>query len=230
LREDCLAAVLTLIGRRIEVARVLVIGASRGIGREAVKAALGAGHRVRAFSRSVDQLDVSHLNLETRRGDALNPADVDGALEGVDVVIQALGVRARDLMAPVRLFSESTRILVSAMEKRAVRRLISVTGFGAGDSRKAIGCLQRVPFRFFFGRAYDDKDVQERLIKDSQLDWIIVRPGVLVPGPASYRYKVLGEPAQWRNGFISRSDVADFLVKQVTATQYLRLAPVILGR
>jgi len=131
------------------VAHVLVIGASRGIGREAVKAALGAGHRVRAFSRSVDQLDVSHLNLETRRGDALNPVDVDGALEGVDVVIQALGVRARDLMAPVRLFSESTRILVSAMEKRAVRLLISVTGFGAGDSRNAIGCLQRVPFRFF---------------------------------------------------------------------------------
>jgi putative NADH-flavin reductase len=192
-----------------------------------VKAALAAGHRVRAFSRAADRLGFSHLRLETQRGDALNPVDVDGALEGVDVVIQALGVPARDLMAPVSLFSEATRILVSAMERRAVRRLISVTGFGAGDSRTAINCLQRLPFQFFFGRAYGDKDVQERLIKSSQLDWTIVRPGVLVPGPASGRYKVLGEPAQWRNGFISRSDVADFLVKQVTATQYLRQAPVI---
>jgi putative NADH-flavin reductase len=216
-----------VFGRRKKLAHVLVIGASRGIGRETVKAALGAGHRVRAFSRSAHQLGFSHHSLETQRGDALNPVDIDGALEGVDVVIQALGVRARDLMAPVSLFSEATRVLVSAMEKRAVRRLISVTGFGAGDSRTAINCLQRVPFQLFLARAYDDKDIQERLIKDSQLDWTIVRPGALVPGPASYRYKVLGEPAQWRNGFISRSDVADFLVKQVTATQYLRQAPVI---
>ncbi len=56
------------------------------------------------------------------------------------------------------------------------------------------------------------------MIENSQLEWTIVRLGVLVPGPASHRYKVLGEPAQWRNGFVTRSDVADFLVKQVTAT------------
>lgn len=209
------------------MAHVLVIGASRGIGLETVKAALAAGHHVRALSRSAGRSGFSHVSLETRRGDALNVADIDAALEGIDVVIQALGVTARALMAPVSLFSEATRILVSAMEKRAVRRLISVTGFGAGDSRAAINCFQRVPFRLFFGRAYDDKSVQESLIKASQLDWTIVRPGVLVPGPASYRYKVLVEPAQWRNGFISRADVADFLVKQVTTTQYLRQAPVV---
>lgn len=206
---------------------VLIIGASRGIGRETVKAALSAGHRVRAFARSAYRLGVADPNLERRRGDALNPADIDGALEGIEVVIQALGVRARDLMAPVSLFSGATRILVPAMEKRGVRRLICVTGFGAGDSRSAINCLQRAPFKLFFGRAYADKDVQERLIKDSQLDWTIARPGVLVPGPASGRYQVLAEPSQWRNGIISRVDVADFLVTQITATQYLRQAPVL---
>ncbi|MBM3408638.1 MAG: NAD(P)-dependent oxidoreductase [Betaproteobacteria bacterium] len=209
------------------MANVLVIGASKGIGLETVGVALKAGHRVRAFSRSGGRLSVAHPGLETRRGDALNPDDIDGALEGIDVVIQALGVASRDLISPVTLFSNASRILVPAMERRAVRRLISVTGFGAGDSRAAINCAQRVPFRLFLGRAYDDKDVQEQLIKDSTLDWTIVRPGVLVPGPASYRYKVLVEPAQWRNGFISRADVADFLVKQVAATEFLRRAPVI---
>lgn len=209
------------------MAHVLVIGASRGIGLETVKAALAAGHRVRALSRSAGNLRISHVSLEVRRGDALNAVDVDAALEGIDIVIQALGVPARDLMAPVSLFSAATRILVPAMEKQAVKRLISVTGFGAGDSRASISCLQRLPFKLFFGRAYDDKGVQEDLIKGSQLDWTIVRPGVLVPGPASYRYKVLVEPAQWRNGFIARSDVADFLVKQVTATQFFRQSPVI---
>ena len=211
----------------MKVAHVLVVGASKGIGLETVKAALAAGHRVRAFSRSAGRPGFSHVSLETRRGDALNVVDIDAALEGIDVVIQSLGVTARALIAPVSLFSEATRILVEAMEKRAVRRLIAVTGFGAGDSRTAINWLQRVPFWLLFGRAYDDKGVQESVIKGSQLDWTIVRPGVLVPGPASYRYKVLGQPAQWRNGFISRADVADFLVKQVTATQYLRQAPVV---
>ncbi len=131
------------------MAHVLVIGASRGIGRETVKAALAAGHRVRALSRSADQLGLSHFNLETQRGNALNRADISTALEGIEVVIQALGVPARDLMAPVSLFSNATRILVTEMESRGVRRLISVTGFGAGTSQTAINCLQRVPFRLF---------------------------------------------------------------------------------
>ncbi|MGB6905516.1 MAG: NAD(P)H-binding protein [Methyloceanibacter sp.] len=108
-----------------------------------------------------------------------------------DVVIQALGVGAGDLFQPVSLFSDATRILVSAMERRGIKRLIAVTGFGAGDSRDAISCLQLLPFRLFLGRAYDDKDVQECLIKNSRLDWTIVRPGTLTNGPRSGHHKVL---------------------------------------
>jgi putative NADH-flavin reductase len=208
---------------------LLVIGASKGIGLEAVAAALKAGHRVRAFARSADGIAVRHANLEKRRGNALKQADVEAALEGIDAVIQTLGVPARDLIGPVSLFSEATRVLVPAMERRGVKRLIAVTGFGAGDSRVAINWLQMGPFRLFLGRAYDDKTVQERIIKESDLDWTIVRPGVLIPGPASGRYKALAEPSQWRNGFISRGDVADFVVKQVAATQYVRKAPVLVA-
>ena len=206
---------------------VLVIGASKGVGLETVKAALEAGHRVRAFARSAERIDFSHPNLEKRRGDALNSEDVDRALDGVDAVIQALGVPGKDLMAPVTLFSKATRVLVPAMERRGVKRLVAVTGFGAGDSRDAVSLLQRVPFRLFLGRAYDDKGVQERLIKESGLDWTIVRPGILLPGPASGRAKALAEPSQWRNGVVSRADVADFLVKQIASTEYLRRAPVL---
>ncbi|RBP16497.1 putative NADH-flavin reductase [Roseiarcus fermentans] len=209
---------------------VLVVGASKGIGLEAVSVALRAGHRVRAFARSADAIALTHANLEKRRGNALDPADVEGALDGIDAVIETLGVPVRDLMAPVTLFSEATRVLVPAMERQGVKRLIAVTGFGAGDSRVAINWLQMAPFRLFLGRAYDDKGVQERIIKESGLDWTIVRPGVLVPGPPSGRCKALTEPSQWRNGLVSRADVADFVVKQVTSTQYLRKAPVLVSR
>lgn len=206
---------------------VLIIGASKGIGLETTRQALAAGHRVRAFARSAPEIALSDANLEILRGDALQARDVEAALAGIDVVIQTLGVGFSDLFRPVRLFSDATRVLIPAMNAKGVKRLISVTGFGAGDSRASIGPLQRLPFQMVFGRAYDDKSVQERLIVESGLDWTIARPGVLIGGPRTRRYKVLAEPSQWRNGIISRADVADFLVRQIEDLRYVRKAPVL---
>jgi putative NADH-flavin reductase len=207
--------------------RVLIIGASKGIGLEACKLALKGGYDVRAFARSAMAIASSDANLERISGDALNRQDVETALQGVDVVIQVLGVRVGDMFQPISLFSDATRILVSAMESQGVKRLICVTGFGAGDSRASISCLQRVPFRLLLGRAYDDKSVQELIIKDSSLDWTIVRPGVLTSGSRTGRYLVHAEAARWRNGFISRKDVADFLVRQIDDRTYVHKAPVL---
>jgi putative NADH-flavin reductase len=209
--------------------RVLIIGASKGIGLETTRQALKAGHQVRALARSAAGIPLSDPNLEKVRGDALKTRDVEAALKGIDVVIQTLGVGFGDLFRPVRLFSDATRVLIAAMEAQGVKRLISVTGFGAGDSRDSISALQRAPFLIVFGRAYDDKSLQERLIKDSALDWTIARPGVLTGGPRTGRYKVLAEASQWRNGMISRSDVADFLVRQIDDRRYVHQAPVLVN-
>lgn len=212
------------------MARVLIIGASKGVGLEATRQALEAGHRVRALARSATASGSSNPNLEKIRGDALDRRDIAAALDGIDVVIQALGISSLgDLFRPVSLFSDATRILVGAMEGQAVKRLIAVTGFGAGDSRASIGCLQRLPFLMVFGRAYVDKSMQEQLIRDSSLDWTIVRPGVLTNGRRTGRYRILDEPSEWRNGIISRADVADFLVRQIEDRTRLRKAPVLVN-
>lgn len=209
------------------MARVLIIGASKGIGLETTRQALEGGHQVRALARSAAAIGLSNPRLEKFRGDALVKKDIDAALDGVEVVIQTLGVTLGDLFRPVSLFSKATRILVSAMEAQGPRRLICVTGFGAGDSRESISCLQRVPFRLVFGRAYDDKSVQERLIMSSSLDWTIARPGVLTGGMRTGRYKILDKPSQWRNGMISRSDVAEFLVRQIDDRTFVGKTPVL---
>ncbi len=209
--------------------RVLIIGASKGVGLETTRQALAAGHRVRAFARSADAIRLQDARLDKFRGDALKAADVEAALEGVDAVIQALGVGFSDLLRPVRLFSDATRVLIRAMEAKGVKRLIAVTGFGAGDSREAIGLLQSVPFSLVFGRAYDDKSEQERLIRRSSLEWTIARPGVLTDGRRTGRAKILADPSQWRNGMIARADVADFLVRQIEDRTYLRQAPVLVA-
>ena len=209
--------------------RVLIIGASKGIGLETTRQALEAGHYVRALARSAAGIALSDPNLEKVRGDALQSQDVEAALSGVDVAIQTLGVGLGDLFRPVHLFSDATGVLIAAMRAQGVKRLICVTGFGAGDSQASISCLQRLPFQIVFGRAYDDKSSQERLIKESELVWTIVRPGVLTSGPRTGRFKILAEASQWRYGIISRSDVAEFLVRQIVDRTFVHEALVLVN-
>jgi putative NADH-flavin reductase len=209
--------------------RVLIIGASKGIGLETTRQALDAGHDVRALARSATAIAISNPSLEKMRGNALKTEDVEAALVGVDVVIQTLGVGLGELFRPVHLFSDATRVLIQAMKIQGVKRLICVTGYGAGDSRASISCLQRLPFQIVFGRAYDDKSLQEQLIKESELDWTIARPGVLTSGPRTGHYQILSEASQWRNGIISRADVAEFLVRQIGDQTYIRKAPVLIN-
>ena len=209
--------------------RILVIGASKGIGLETTRQALTAGYDVRALARSAASIPLSNSKLEKVQGDALNQQDVEAALAGVDAVIVTLGVSLGELIKPVHLFSDATRVFIAAMKDKRVSRLICVTGFGAGDSRPRIDFLQRVPFQIVFGRAYDDKSLQEQMIKESGLDWTIARPGVLLNGPKTGRYKVLREPSEWRNGIISRSNVAHFLVKQIEDRNFIGASPVLVN-
>jgi putative NADH-flavin reductase len=125
------------------MATVLIIGASRGIGLETVKAALRAGHSVRSLARSARRIPIDHPKLEKMAGDALKMATVKRAVTGVDVVIQSLGVSPGPevIFRPTRFFSKATRLLVTAMEQAHVKRLICVTGFGSGDSRGHGGFL-----------------------------------------------------------------------------------------
>lgn len=208
---------------------VLIVGASKGIGLETTRQALAAGHEVRALARSASGIEFSDPRLEKISGDALNAKDVEAALAGVGAVIVTLGVGLRELWRPVHLFSDATRVLIAAMERQSVKRLICVTGFGAGDSKASISWLQKAPFQIVFGHAYDDKTRQERLIKESALDWTIARPGVLTGRARTGRYQILCKPSQWRNGMISRGNVADFLVRQIDDLTYIHEAPVLVN-
>jgi putative NADH-flavin reductase len=216
-------------GESRSMATVLIMGASRGIGLEALKQALAAGHIVRALARTARGIPVEHSHLQKIDGDALDSVAVQRALADVDVVIQSLGLSAGPelIFRPVRLFSEATLFLVAAMKEAGTKRLICVTGFGAGDSRGRGGLLYNTAICLLLGRAYEDKDVQEQIIRRSRLQWIIVRPVILTNGPKTGAYRALIDPRDWRCGFISRADVADFLVKQIDDDRFLRATPVL---
>jgi len=210
--------------------RILVMGGSQGIGLAVCRAAVAKGHRVRAMSRNDRLPSELRGGCEVFLGDARNADDVFRALAGIDVVVQALGVSPsfNFILKPVTLFSEATRVLLPAMTKAGVGKLVAVTGFGAGDSQDAINILQRLPFRLVFKTAYDDKSIQETLIAASDLQWLIVRPGVLMTCPSNGNYKVLTRASEWRNGIVARADVADFIVQRIEANALNREKPVII--
>ena len=197
------------------MSRIVVIGGSRGIGLETVKALLKGGHEVIAFSRSANKLKFNDPALLKITGDATNESDVLTAIEKADIVVQTLGVplNLNLITGPINLFSVSTKILIPIMERKGIRRLIAVTGFGAGVSESAINCFQKVPFNIIFGHAYSDKSIQEEHIKKSGLDWTIVRPGILINGPIKPGYKVRYNQEEWRNGIVSRAAVADYILR-----------------
>ncbi len=208
--------------------KITVIGASRGIGRKVVDYALSRGHTVRALARSADSMGIAATGFEPVAGDATDPVALARAVEGANAVILTLGV-PRDLRALKRttLFSDATRALIPVMEIAGLRRLLVVTGFGAGDSEAKLSSFEKIPFKLFLGRAYADKAVQEEMIRASGLDWTIARPGILNDNAMSGKYKVLVEPETWRQGIISRADVAHFLVHAAEDASHIGKTPAI---
>lgn len=210
---------------------ILVIGASQGIGLETVKALLADGHAVRALARSANRIAINDQQLEKRDGDALDPGDISRALDGIDAVVQSLGVAMslNAVMSGTTLFSRATRILVDAMRQKGPKRLICVTGMGAGDSRGRIGFpYDGLMFPIFLKRIYDDKDVQERMVKDSGLDWTIARPGVLISTPVAGSYRALTNPSDWKMQKIARADVARFIADEIRDGKFIGKTPLII--
>ena len=208
--------------------RILVIGASKGIGLETVRYGLERGHDIRALARHAESIPIDHPKLEKLNGDARNAGDVAAALDGVDAVIVALGVPKNVMaLAPTTLFSEATRVLLSAMAEAGVGRLLVVTGFGAGESRSRLSTFERMFFNAILDRAYADKTIQEQMIRESGLDWTIARPGILMSRPPSHDYEVLVAPESWHNGLISRADVAHFLITAAEDGSHIGEAPVL---
>lgn len=210
------------------MAAVLIVGASRGVGLETLKQALQAGHEVQALARSADQIAIDHPNLHKVAASVLDPGILDTVLPGIDVVITTLGVAPT--VSPVRVYSDTAKAVSKAMRHHGIRRLVAVTGMGAGPTRSLGGFLYSQILRpVFLHTIYEDKDREEEIIRSSDLDWTIVRPGFLTRLPPRGNYRVLTDPNDWEAGFISRSDLAEFLIRQISDKTLLRETPLVIG-
>ena len=205
---------------------ILIIGATRGIGRQLLEQALIAGHTVIALVRNPQNLSAQNERLRVIKGDILDPESVGLAMAGQEAVCCTIGVKVPWFR--VTVFSEGTQNVLGAMKNSGVKRLICVTGIGAGDSKGHGGFFYDSIFLPFLLRTiYADKDRQEALIKASLIDWTIVRPGFLTNGPFTERYRVLTDLSGVTAGKISRADVAHFMLKELQSKHYLRQTPLL---
>jgi putative NADH-flavin reductase len=200
--------------------RVLVLGATGGVGRLVVEKALERGHQVTALVRSPEKLAELAARVAVVRGDALDARAIDEAVGRQDAVIYALGAGN---VRRTTLFSDSTRVLLAAMDRHGVRRLICVTGVGAGETKGHGGFLyDRILYPLFTRGIYADKDNQERLIRESRTDWTIVRPAPFrknePPGPL----RTVTDVADMTLRRISRLEVARVLVDELERNRYVR--------
>jgi putative NADH-flavin reductase len=112
------------------------------------------------------------------------------------------------------------------MQDTGVRRLIVQSTIGVGDSRANLNFFwKRVMFGLLIRRAYADHIEQEAVVRASGLDWTIVRPGAFTDGPRSGSYRRGFGPAERTSLKVSRADIAEFVVQQLSDDTWLRQAP-----
>lgn len=191
-----------------------IIGASSGIGLNTVNLALTKKHHITTLSRSTQTIPDSPL-ITKISGDATLTTDISKAIASADAVIITIGKKGKG-SNPSTLFSNTAKaFLQAAKEINYTGTVLIVTGFGAGESFKYHTLLIKLIFWLFLKTEYEDKNRMEQLFSASNMNWEIVRPGMLTNKAATRTYKVYTELEKgMKVGSISREDVAIFLLEQ----------------
>jgi putative NADH-flavin reductase len=203
--------------------RLAIFGATGKTGRPLVARALAAGYSVTALARNPAKLGIEHANLRVVKGDVLDVNAVSETLRGADVALTTLGP-APD--APPDVLSRGVANVINAMRAAGQKRLIVMSSMGIADSK------HQVPFAFKMAcllipvlrRSMKDHEVTDKLVRESGLDWTLVRAGGLRDGPPMGNYKS-GLDSTTIAGWINRPDVAEFMLRQVSDSTYVRKTP-----
>ncbi|MHA4807486.1 NAD(P)-dependent oxidoreductase [Flavitalea flava] len=201
------------------VKKILVIGANGGIGKQAVEIALQAGHQVTALLRNPDNLPLTHPNLEKIKGDIFHTDIWDRHLAGKDVVISAIGVKGGfGADKPTTLYSQGNFSLLAAMEKRQIARVFFISASAIEISPVLpwyVRLIEKYVVQKLLKHMYADLHEMESGIKDSGLDWTIIRPPQLSDKPATGKYRVAINEFLKNCLKISRADVAHYMVNNI---------------
>jgi len=204
--------------------RIALFGASGKTGQQFLTQALEKGYEIVALARNPTSIPHRNRNLRVVQGDVLDPAVVAEVVSGADVVVSLFGhVKG----SPEWLQTNGTEHIIAAMKKHGVRKIISLSGGGLPyeqDRPKFADKLIRTIMKLAVPKILNDAVRHAEVLKQSDLDWIIVRGPRLMDGEPKHRYRVgwVGVDASTQ---INRADLADFILKQVEDDRFVRQMP-----
>jgi len=161
---------------------ITLFGASGKTGLEIIRIALNKNFIVKAFCRNKSSISLSHINLKIIEGSVLNPEDVQNAIINSSYVICTLGPKP-----PYKetFLNEASRNIVTGMKNSNVKRIVCITGAMIGENKDNLSPFMKFLKRSFEGKyplVAEDRAKQEKVIKESSLDWTILKPPRLSGG------------------------------------------------
>jgi putative NADH-flavin reductase len=218
--------------------RLVIFGATGGTGRRLVERAIAEGHEISAFVRNPSKMTARHERLKIVVGDVFDSGRVREAVAGNEAVISVLGsrqpsnpLRPRSPGDPNGPASVGAGNIIAAMKEHGLRRFVCQTAWGVGESQQDPGLagafFMKVLVPPLLRDEYADKEAQERIVHESDLEWVIVRPMILTNGPWTNDYRIGVDLKPGRHPYISRADVADFLIRQLADDTFVRKMPAI---
>ena len=208
--------------------KLLVIGATGVIGAAAVEAALDAGHDVTVLVRSPEKLGALAPRLRIVEGDVTDADRIAAAVEGQDAVISALG--SSPDRAQLAVPASAARHVLAAMERHGVRRLVGLAGGAVavpGERKPISGRITSAFVRLMARNVVEAKQREYEVVSASDLDWTMVRPPRVVPGPATGHVEIGTKLHGFR---VSSGDLASAMVDLATSSAWLRQAPYVSER
>jgi putative NADH-flavin reductase len=202
--------------------KLIVFGPTGKSGQQIVEQALAMGHLVTAFARNTAAVTTRHPNLKVIEGDALDAAKVSEAVAGQEAVLFAIGINRRSIMT---VCADAARNIISAMKEHGLRRFIVLSAYAVSETKDT--ALYSKMLRALIGKRVEDKDRMEELVRASDLDWVLVRPPLLTNGARRGTYRIGFDIPIKLFSSVSRADVAEFMLKQLTDDTYLHQAPTI---
>lgn len=206
--------------------KLAIFGGTGRTGQHLVSQALEQGHQVTVLARSPAKLTAKHANLIVVEGNVKDQTAVEKTISGADAVLSVMGPANNK---PLLEISRGTANIIAAMKKLGCRRLIVTAGAGVGDPKdrpKLINRIITMALKLTAKHVLDDMQKVVDMVRGSDLDWTVVRLPMLTDAPKSEKIAV-GYIGKGVGSRIARRDIADFILKQVEDTAYLRASPAI---
>ena len=197
--------------------KIIVFGATGGVGQSVVRQALEKSFEVTAFVRNPAKLKVAHDNLRVIEGDAFNPGEVAAAIAGHDAVVSCLG--SNQGMNKSTDLQEMVKNIVAGMQKHGVGRIVYTAS--AGIDKELPGISGKLMMGVLKNALRDHRAAVD-IIEAHGLNYTIVRPMGLTNDSFTGEYRESRTSVPEKSKTIPRADVAHFIIKALTDAQYER--------